>query len=503
MQKQRRIQLTGVNRKRMSSLSELARVIALPHENAPVRFPTYPNLARTSTVSLEYNSTTDSSSYGAHFRRYVLTRDAGSPLWYDVKTESSSSTVAPTLGYVTGIIEPAAPNIERAYQKIYSTAGNSPLGIVDNEEARLMYAPFHQVTPTTVAPCLLVRLTSPTTTLTLTLKRHSPSGQTDLHEITVAGTTPVSVPFGGSFFEVVHVHTVTAGSVARLVFYSDAGVRILMPAFRPLESDVSVAPYDDCRLNASSLLLTNVSRVQVKQGTILGARLQRYDLKPWSWVSSDLSQVHPAERFFSSCEYGAYTFTAPGQADSTFRHAVCYKGTMLDNDSVNSTPSLGAVRPIPTVQVGDDEYFNALYVEEESNIDETILAVTCDLHLEFRTTSSLFTIGMSALPLETYHAALLAVNATGFFFENSTHWSALAQLLLKGLNAALPVVAPQLAAPVRALGTAAVAGYKAGKAIIASTRRQPVSMPQKQMVLPTRGGPARRRRTQRPRVKRN
>jgi len=493
--------LAGAGRKRLTSMNEIARVIALPHENAPIRFPTYPNLARTATVSLEYNATTESSSYGSHYRRYVLTRDAGCPLWYDIKSSLVGSSTPPSLGYVTNVVEPASPNLGRPYQEIYASSGNSPLGILDGEEARFMYAPAEQISPTSVGPCTYAVLTNVGTTLILSLKFYQPNGQTVIHDVTVAGTTPVALPFGGGFFEVVHAHTVTTGPLVRIIFYVPADKKILMPAFRPLEADVSHAPYDDCRVNASSLLLTNVSRVQVKQGTVLGARLQRNDVKPWSWGRDDLSLVHPSERFFSSCEYGVYTFTSPGQADSTFRHAVAFTRSMTNLDPTAMTYGDTLARPV--VQIGDDEYFNAVYIEEESSVDETVLAVTCDLHIEFRTTSSLFTIGISALPLETYHAALLAVNTTGFFFENSTHWASLAGLLLKGLNAALPIVAPELAGPARALGTAAVAGYRAGKALISSVRRKPISMPQKQMVLPTRGRAPRRRRTQKPRVKRN
>jgi hypothetical protein len=277
----------------------------------------------------------------------------------------------------------------------------------------------------------------------------------------------------------------------QLVIFNEPG-RYLMPVFAPLESTVSTAPYDSCRANAVSLLLTNVSRVQIKQGTILAGRLQRTDIKPWAWQEADISNVHPADRYFGSAEVGAYTYVAPGQNTSNFRQAGATMGLITKFQTDNTMLLVQGTHYAPSFHVFDDEYFHALVVSEEVNADETIMAITCDVHIEFRSSSSLFQLGISAMPLEAYHATLLALNQTGYFFENHTHWRDLATLLVRGINAALPVVAPQFAGPVRALGAAAVAGYKAGRALVSTMRRKPRNMTQKQMVVP-RPAPRRKR----------
>lgn len=399
------------------------------------------------------------------------------------------------MAYRTDDFAPNVYTLITKYKEILATAGLSPVGL-DGEAPKWMWAPADYSTKFPVA-CMLARMTNPVMKVTIELEALNPEGVIEYYSLSVQNDT--ILPFYDRWFKVTNVEYETGSATAALFFYVPGDKRILMPAFAPLESDVSMAPYDSCRLNATSLLLTNVSRVQTKQGTILAARLQRNGVKPWAWNNTDLSQVHPSDRYFGSCEMGAYTFTSPGSVSTDFRQAGTFHREITNGDVNPATTS--DKRVVPTTHVHTDEYFNALYVEEEIGVDETILAITCDLHLEFRSTSSLFSIGISAVPLETYHAALLAVNSTGFFYENHTHWKQLASLLIKGLNAALPVVAPQLAGPVRTLATAAYTGYKAGKAIMATRRRNAPTMQQKQMVVPQaqrrrpqrRGGKSRRR----------
>jgi hypothetical protein len=315
---------------------------------------------------------------------------------------------------------------------------------------------------------------------------HPSGGITSYHEVGIGYTTPKSFPYSDVWVKVETVKVTSANSTALVLSAITGTRRFLMPAFAPLESSVSIAPYDSCRLNAVSLLMTNVSRVQIKQGTVLAGRLQRPNLKPWAWREQDISSVHPADRYFGSAEVGAYTYVAPGQETSKFRQAGATVG-LITKFRVSDTPLVvTGTQFSPTLHINDDEYFHAIVVSEETGVDETIMAITVDLHIEFRSSSSLFMLGISALPLESYHATLLALNQTGYFFENHTHWKDLASLLVRGINAALPVVAPQLVGPVRALSSAAVVGYKAGRAIMSSIRRKPRNMTQKQMVAPQR-----------------
>lgn len=497
------LQISGASRQRLGLLSGVAKTMALPHETQPMRLPTYPNLERTALVNVEFNTTSNSKVFDRPSRRFMLCRDAGAPFWFDDKFNQTSAVV-PQLAYVSGVSVVRTEN-PRPYEAANwnHASGLSPFGL-DHEDNLWAWAPAD----VDGNPFMQFWAVTDNGSVDIQIEILNPSGNvTTKTLIGVGRTEPKPLGVGNVWVRLLSIKNIGA-ETTRVGLSFTGEHRFLMPAFRPLESSVSTAPYDSCRCNAVSLLMTNVSRVQIKQGTILAARLQRSDLKPWSFTEDDLSVAHPAERYFGAAEVGLYTFVAPGESTSRFRQAgfnnqpvTHWKpGQVLSTLPGEELIDTDNFHYSPTVHVYDDEYFHAIVVSEEQGVDETLLALTVDMHVEFRSTSSLFQIGISALPLETYHAALLALSQSGYFFENATHWKQLAALLVRGINAALPIVAPQIAAPVRTLATAAYTGYKAGKAIVASMKKKPRNMTQKQMVAPSkpasrpRRGRAQRRR---------
>jgi len=73
------------------------------------------------------------------------------------------------------------------------------------------------------------------------------------------------------------------------------------------------------------------------------------------------------------------------------------------------------------------------------------LAVNISWHIEFRTTSALFQIGMSPLTLESLHQAQLALSQVGFFFDNPDHTMIITSVL-KALKMYLPAAAAAVSA---------------------------------------------------------
>ncbi len=71
------------------------------------------------------------------------------------------------------------------------------------------------------------------------------------------------------------------------------------------------------------------------------------------------------------------------------------------------------------MRLDNDSLFNVAFFTA-SSVDEQ-LACTVDWHIEFRTTSTLFQIGLCTLTLETMHQAQVALAAVGYFFENFNH----------------------------------------------------------------------------------
>ncbi len=208
----------------------------------------------------------------------------------------------------------------------------------------------------------------------------------------------------------------------------------------------SVAPFQSTRLNSSALLLTNVSKVLNKEGTVQSSRLL-FDPNSGRTVHHadvvGVSTSNPDTRYFGALEKGAYTFTAPDQESLKF---VTPYITVEVNDAGADQGNISALalvpkRPVvrPVLDLGA-KYYNCIICSDLDSTDDTQLALTLDTHWEFRTISTLYTLDYSRVPMEVYHAAMLAVVKAGFFFENNSH-SAILRMLSAGVRFAAPLIA--------------------------------------------------------------
>lgn len=215
---------------------------------------------------------------------------------------------------------------------------------------------------------------------------------------------------------------------------------VFTPFAMPPEFNNSVLPYSRSRLNASAALFTNVSAVLSKEGTVLASRLKSSVVDPWSFTATNINSTHPSLRYYGPLEKGLYTFTTPTGSGSVFDDA----WITLPNNSLFSPTT----RPI--FHYTDIGVYNAaIFTDLSSSATNTQLAVSCYAHIEFETTSSLFTPGVSTLPLEVLHAAEVALLRFGHFHENPLHWAAIAA----AAKTALKIVAPMVAPYVRAAAT--------------------------------------------------
>jgi hypothetical protein len=206
-----------------------------------------------------------------------------------------------------------------------------------------------------------------------------------------------------------------------------------LPYQMPPEFNNSVLPYNRSRLNASAALFTNVTAALSKEGTILAARLKPAVVDPWSFTTSNLNSVHPSLRYFGPLEKGLYTFTTPGGNVESFSDNVF---TIASNSVTNST-----ARPLFNFQ--DIGIYNAIIFSDLGSASVgTQLAVSQYAHIEFETTSSLFTIGVSNQPMELLHSTEVALLKFGHFHENPIHWSVLAAAVKQAVKFLAPIAAP-------------------------------------------------------------
>jgi len=208
----------------------------------------------------------------------------------------------------------------------------------------------------------------------------------------------------------------------------------------------SVAPFQSTRLNSSALLLTNVSKVLNKEGTVQSSRLLFNPNAGQTIHDADVVSVstsNPDTRYFGALEKGAYTFTAPDQESLKF---VTPYVTVDVNDTGTGEGNIAALtlvstKPVvrPVLDLGA-KYYNCIICSDLDSTDDTQLALTLDTHWEFRTISTLYTLDYSRIPMEVYHAAMLAVVKAGFFYENNNH-AAILRMLSSGVKFAAPLIA--------------------------------------------------------------
>jgi len=209
--------------------------------------------------------------------------------------------------------------------------------------------------------------------------------------------------------------------------------KLFAPYGPPPEFGASTVPYGRTRLNASAALFTNVSSVLNKEGTVLAGRLRSSVVDPWNFQTANLNSVHPAMRYFGPLEKGLYTFTSPTGNDAGFA------------DAWITMPSVATSNPSarPLFNHKDVGMYNAMIFSDlGSSSSGTQLAVSCYAHLEFESSSALFTPGVSYLTLEHLHAAEVALLQFGHFHENPTHWAIIAAAAKQALQVVGPMIAP-------------------------------------------------------------
>lgn len=433
----------------LQGVSQLAKTISLPHEFAPIRYPSFPALERTAVMGFNYNSTVTVPANVDTFG--MACRSATYPVWFDqsftsqvyqVQYSLETATTVESFHYVSGGIvrnwamgaQPTASNVVGI---VGGTAPSIPYPIfgVDNAAAvggrEWIFVPAGFTLG--VALCAGTTFTV-NTTVSVRIERWSSPGETftstPLSVTTVAtdrsagASTLISANNGNwvrlaslraaitpnleSVFFVVSAGTLTfAPAVATTGVFTvtpAAAFRALYPAFYPVEYTNSSLPWFSTRTTASALLATNVTQALNKGGTVLAGRVSPQVQNAWYVTRSYLSGLHPAEKALIGLEEGFYTYVPPST-------------DMVDfwDYSLNT----GLQAPSAPVFRLDNTSLNNIFIF--SVPVDSAFAINADLHIEFRTSSTLWQIGMSTLTLEAFHQAQIELMSHGFFYNNSNH----------------------------------------------------------------------------------
>lgn len=214
----------------------------------------------------------------------------------------------------------------------------------------------------------------------------------------------------------------TSPSVMRTINAGPGVVSALVPSGPPPEYGNSTIPYQSTRLTAVGALFTNVTKLLNKEGVVYSARLSPANIDVFNFAQTDIVAVHPAEKAQLALEHGFYTYCPPSTDLALFQDYTCA-----------AVPQSGAwtQTDCPYYRLDNTALVNAFVFVDSDATTTTNLAVTLDWHIEFRTTSTLFQIGLSGVTLETLHQAQLALVQLGFFYNNDDHKSIAMKVLPK------------------------------------------------------------------------
>lgn len=464
-------------RSKASGLAQMAMTFALPHENKPIRLPSLP-AALTATVSYMSDGTKGVSS--SQPVRFALMRDAAYPVWASHTVTNTAIygmalggwTIPNTASYDLG--SPAIGEVGATF----GTGGTSSDYVVFGKLAGHTYihVPYNawfvvsvqtgadQSGKTLVADIewyQLGELRQSTIALAgfaaghFTFTGNASTGAAGLGELR-DGNYPTG------FVRLLNLRTETVAPTASASPYLQLGWttdnnyyagklvanvtgtanNVMLPMFTAPEFGLCALPYVKTRATATALLLTNITQVMSKEGTVLAARLKDSVVDFAGFTTTEMNSTHPSQRYFGPLEKGLYSFTAPSQSDSGFFDAY------VDRILSPAGSAYGSARPAFNIAALD--VYNAIICTDYQVSSSTSLAVSSYTHLEFEVVSSIFTPGVSTFTLEQLHAAEVALLGFGFFHENPVHWAAIRSAAM----AALRVVGPMVAPLVQQAGTA-------------------------------------------------
>lgn len=481
------------------ALTGLARQIALPHEHAPQRFPSFPALERTAVMG--FNAPAQVELPASTPVKFLVSRQAAYPVWADqtidacgFRTEWNTSTTLQNGGNDTTIFyETRAFNeMGVAAQTASTTRVGSdtscfggyplesvPLGVDSRTGGAVpfAYVPAGWQANVIVSGVGSVFATGPcsasvnfdlwvapgeTTTQAVTCTGHT-AGQYSmagtLSATNVGGRwlrpNSITITTSGASFDWPDVASVTLLTSSVPMTYTNSTTTWgsvaktgtptptvgLLPLVSPVEFYNSALPWLATRTTATSLLLTNVSQVLTKAGTVLAGRVSPNVISPWAVSASYINNLHPAEKAFLPLETGFYTYCPPSTDMSEF-----WDYASVTNNGFPGTLSPGT--PFPVYRLDNDAMVNIAFLTAGATAEQ--VAANVDWHIEFRTSSALFQVGLCSMTLETLHSAQLVLAMSGFFFENNWH-----KRILEKIISGAKTVAPYAYTALKAVHPAA------------------------------------------------
>lgn len=438
----------------------LAQYQAVPRDQAPQRLPTFPNIENTSVLKFEQTFTLDVGTFQCDGDIMVV-RNPAFPIWKTVNPTGKIGSVYIDAYCPAGLAFPTAVGSSTAplssiindldlhvYHRVGADSSTLfpayPYGY-DNDSLWF----YNPGVTFTVIVNLTNELSGGVSTMMLTRTGNFSTADVDTFYLlgAVSGTTMVFSTGVSGWIKLGSISTTTTwnGTAALSSFNIGittsgtlgnptalgSGVPMWVPASpAPPEYSRATMIYAATRCNALAVLFQNSSKVMYKEGSVQAIRVpidkaEIFNTSPI--ITNMLPDVAASQRYLGLLEKGAYTFVPPDASTGVFR---------------DWTGNFGQ----PAMALNSFSYANFIRFTDPDTTNPTPLLVTVDTHLEFRNTTMLWDIGVSALSLEEWHRAQLALASIPCFHENPTHLAAIASLAKAAATRLLPYATPILKA---------------------------------------------------------
>lgn len=445
----------------LRNVTGLARQISLPGEHAPLRFPSFPALERTAVMGFNQPATLAVPANTS--TALTVFRQATYPVWADQSLQYVYLVDYQTVG-AYGIVGTANYEVEHQVLSWTTTtrlASSTVPGLTASASSLLGQPPqaIMGVDSCTSGPeytfvpggSTLYLVLSVQTTITtavgvvVTLEEWNSPGETGAWAPLTGGISAggqsmmfslgssavgrwirpqsCAISFGTATNPVTQQAVMTLCVVSGSMNFTSSGTSAgqLTPTFStvvshfplvyPVEFSNSALPWYATRVTAAALLCTNVTQVLNKGGTVLAGRVSPAVQNAWKVSYSYINGLHPAEKAYLPLETGLYTYCPPS-TDLVF----------FGDYTLNTA----FAAPAPVFLLSNDSLYNKVFLTAPV---ASSMACTCTWHIEFRTSSSLFQVGLSGMTLEALHQAQLVLAESGFFFENIEHKQLLAKVV--------------------------------------------------------------------------
>lgn len=448
----------------VSSLDVLAKTIAVPRLHKPLRTPTFPSLEKTAVLSFTDTGTRSVPAGATGY--YLLVRHPAYPLWNDrVMGDLGAGYTTMNASSVGFAVNGSVVDIGESELEMFGDWGSGITPIIrhENNDYFLVGGRISDGTPSpapypyrlgiqaTVASGVMsyadveVRYlrSGPTgwnlfegdAALTLSVAGNQVGAVLDIPDDVFAFRVNQITWFAGGtagtiqntrFGVTTTLSTATTAQKAQClsnpVSNGQSLIRRLMPAFPPPAIGDSAIPYEATRATAAAVLLSNVTAVLNKEGTVEAARAPVSSFEAFQPLKWDFGSLQPSSRYFGPLEKGLYVYSLADAKTDQFSD--CVRG----NYAIFDTKMFDYVTMVKLVD------FEA---SSTSN-----MAITLDRHIEFRCSSQLFPTGYAPASLEAYHTAQLALIQMGTMMENPAHLATIASMAHKAIQAAMPVLRP-------------------------------------------------------------